>query len=326
MIFNPWGEKNNLKNLIDTNEEISVYGVFSNKRPIIQYEIKLYIQKKDDTISLMTNVDEKTGFRNLYIKIINENGLIENISRSEIYTGSEYLILGLQLLYLLNVKKCSIKDDSFVTCDEIDNFFHKKNMMEPYKKIPYKLLSTLRYGQTFYMRYGFKPYNEKYIKNGKILEDMTKKLLDLLDKLYDIKWDEIDNILNICQEVIKNGNNITNNKKWRKIQKENWTIYWNTICKSWNMFKKKYFDDNPNPMSPFRSFINYNQNDCFYFIDWLELYYHTYIKFNNINRYVFKNKVIEIPGLDYFREIKKILNSCKWINDDIHSLQPKMIQ
>ena len=29
-----------------------------------QHEIKLNIQKNDDTISLMTNVDEKTGFRN----------------------------------------------------------------------------------------------------------------------------------------------------------------------------------------------------------------------------------------------------------------------
>ena len=70
----------------------------------------------------------------------------------------------------------------------------------------------------------------------------------------------------------KNGNNITNNKKWRKIEKERWVIYWNTICKSWDMFKKKYYDDNPNPMSPFRSFIYYNQTDCYYFIDWLELY------------------------------------------------------
>lgn len=34
MIFNPWGEINNLRNLIDTNDKISVYGVFSNKRPL----------------------------------------------------------------------------------------------------------------------------------------------------------------------------------------------------------------------------------------------------------------------------------------------------
>jgi len=80
MIFNPWGEINNLKNLIDTNDKISVYGVFSNKRPLTQYEIKLNIQKNDDTISLMTNVDEKTGFRNLYIKITKDKGIIENIS------------------------------------------------------------------------------------------------------------------------------------------------------------------------------------------------------------------------------------------------------
>lgn len=323
MIFNPWGEINNLKNLIDTNDKISVYGVFSNKRPLTQHEIKLNIQKNDDTISLMTNVDEKTGFRNLYIKITKDKGIIENISKSEIYTGSEYLILGLQLLYLLSVKECSLKDDSFITCDEIDNFFHKKNMMEPYKKVPYKLLSSLRYGETFYMRYGFKPFNNDI--NSK-REDMTKKLFDLLDKLYNVKWNEIDVVLKRGNEVIKNGNDIMNNKKWRKIQKDSWITYWNTIYKSWELFKKKYHDDSPNPLSPFRSFIYYNQSDCYYFIDWLELYHHTYIKFNNINRYVFKNEIVEIPCLEHFREIKRILNSCKWINSNIHSLQPKMLQ
>ena len=103
MIFNPWGEINNFKNLIDTNDKISVYGVISNKRPLTQHEIKLNIQKNDDTISLMTNVDEKTGFRNLYIKITKDKGIIENISKSEIYTGSEYLQLFSEKLYFFQI-------------------------------------------------------------------------------------------------------------------------------------------------------------------------------------------------------------------------------
>jgi hypothetical protein len=49
------------------------------------------------------------------------------------------------------------------------------------------------------MRYGFKPYNEINSKR----EDMTKKLFDLLDKLYNVKWDEIDVVLKSGQEVIK---------------------------------------------------------------------------------------------------------------------------
>ena len=47
MIFNPWGEINNLRNIIDSNDKISVYGVFSNKRPLTQHEIKLNIQKRE---------------------------------------------------------------------------------------------------------------------------------------------------------------------------------------------------------------------------------------------------------------------------------------
>jgi hypothetical protein len=51
------------------------------------------------------------------------------------------------------------------------------------------------------MRYGFTPFNNDI--NSK-REDMTKKLFDLLDKLYNVKWDEIDDILKRGQEVIKN--------------------------------------------------------------------------------------------------------------------------
>ena len=109
MIFNPWGEINNLRNLIDTNDKISVYGVFSNKRPLTQHEIKLNIQKNDDTISLMTNVDEKTGFRSynvfrlhvLYIYRICLLHLIYNPVRYNVFRLHVQHIYRFYLLHLL---------------------------------------------------------------------------------------------------------------------------------------------------------------------------------------------------------------------------------
>ena len=46
MTFNPWGEINNLKDLINVNEQLIVYGVFTNKRPLIQHQIILNIQNQ----------------------------------------------------------------------------------------------------------------------------------------------------------------------------------------------------------------------------------------------------------------------------------------
>jgi len=204
MTFNPWGEINNLRHLIDSNEQIIVYGVFTSKRPMIQYEIELYIQKKDDLILLVTNKDFQPKFCNLYIKIKDKIGIIEINSESEIYSRSEYLILGLQLLYLLGVKECIFQDESFIN------------------KIPHKLINALQYGKTYYMNFGFKPYYEINTER----EDMTQKLLDLFDKLYEIKWEDIDNIL-------KNN-------------------------KDWEIFKEKFYNNTPKPLTPFRSFVNYN--------------------------------------------------------------------
>ena len=244
MTFNLWGEINNLKDLIIANEQIIVYGVFTSKRPMIQHEIQLYIKKNDDLLLLVTNKDFKPEYCNLYIKIKNKNGIIQINAESEIYSRSEYLILGLQLIYLLKIKECLFQDKSFI------------------------LVNSLQYGKPYYMNFGFMPYYEKNMERV----DMTQKLLKLFDKLYEIKWEDIDNVL-------KNN-------------------------KDWEIFKEKYYNI-PKPLSPFRSFVNYNENDF---------------------SFIFKNQIVEIPGLEYFREIKNILNSCKWINNDIHSYQPRMIK
>ena len=319
MTFNPWGFENNLEELINTQKEINIIGPISNITKE-RHIITLKIDKNDNEISLKSNLDSKTGLRFLYIKIKDDIGVLENISRSDIYYGTEYIILGLQLLYLLNIKISTLIDDSYFICDFRDNFFFKKSELEPYKKIPYKMISLFRFGNTFYMKFGYKPMSIEYDnKNKKIYKDESNAVYILLDNLYKIGWNEIDDILKNGIKMINECKEIKNNKNWRVIDQNKWIKYWNTIYNSWTHFKMKYYDETEFQYTPFRSFIMYDKNDCALFCDWLELYSHTYMNFMNINTYVFNNQIQEIPGIKDFSKLKILLNSCKWINNDVHS-------
>ena len=110
MIFDPWSEENNnLINLINNNE-FNILGPKSNKKKE-RFIIKLNVEKNNNNLILKSEFDKNTGLRYIYIKIYNDIGTIENISKSIIYSGSEYLMLSLQLLFLLNIKKVNLHDD-----------------------------------------------------------------------------------------------------------------------------------------------------------------------------------------------------------------------
>ena len=59
----------------------------------------------------------------------------------------------------------------------------------------------------------------------------------------------------------------------------------------------------------------FNEN-CKFFIDWLELFQITYTKYLTENYEVYENNkivTIEIPGIKLLNEINGILMECKWI-------------
>jgi hypothetical protein len=263
MIFDPWSEEsNNLINLINNNE-LNILGPKSNKKKE-RFVIKLNIENNNNCIILQSEINKNTGLRYIYIKIYNDIGTIENISKSTIYSGSEYLMLSLQILFLLNIKKANLHDDSYFICDELNNFFHKKTEMEPYK-----IISLLRFGNTSYMQFGFKPISKKFYT------DMSDNIYSLIDKLRKISWDDINNVLIKGVELINSGKNVKNNKDWRKLNQEKWIRYWMAIYNSWSSFKEKYYDNEEYPLTPFGSFAIYENADCALFCDWLELHPNT---------------------------------------------------
>ena len=97
--------------------------------------------------------------------------IIENISKSTIYSGSEYVILGLQIIYRLyghnKEYKCKLIDSSFFICDRKINLFRTKSneIITLKEEIQYKIISLLRFGTTFYMPFGFNAYNKNNMSN-----------------------------------------------------------------------------------------------------------------------------------------------------------------
>ena len=96
MIFDPWSdENNNLINIINNNNQLNILGPKSNKKKE-RFIINLNIEKNNNNIILKSDIDKNTGLRYIYIKVNNNIGTIENISKSTIYSGSEYLMLSLK--------------------------------------------------------------------------------------------------------------------------------------------------------------------------------------------------------------------------------------
>lgn len=139
----------------------------TNIRHIIEFKFEK-IEKNIYYLYTLNN-DESTDFKHLYLKIYENETIIKNISKSIIYSGSEYLLLGLQIIYRLSENKqnykCRLVDTSFFVCDRRINLFTKKEIKNKKEEIQHKIISLLRFGSTFYIPFGFLPYDKESMAN-----------------------------------------------------------------------------------------------------------------------------------------------------------------
>lgn len=310
-LYNPW----DLNNIIDihTNGEYLFIGPgkLSNDKNIIRKNIptKILIKNNGDTIICSIERGE-SGYKIFEIIIKNNNNHeahIENISRTSFYSGSDIMIFVLQILYRLNIKKCSLKDSSYINCNR-NNFFKTT-------EVPLKILKLLKNGNTFYSSFGFNPISK--INNSNVIR--TIKIL--IGSLYDIPWQELDEIIEAGKKQIDISNNTGKNINYNKFVIRNinkWKKYWISIYKSWKNFKNKYYLISN---SPFRAFATFNESNCGDFLEWLEIYSYTFTNFNKVIYYNFLNKKYEIPNIKIFNKLKDIINNVNWINNTITSQQ-----
>ena len=108
-ILDPW---NTSKIFSLKNGKNIILGPFIDKVSKIRHDIEfIYEDKGNNLYYLYTLYNDTTDFKHLYLKINSIETIIENISKSKIYSSSEYLILGLQIIYRLfsNIKNYRCK-------------------------------------------------------------------------------------------------------------------------------------------------------------------------------------------------------------------------
>jgi hypothetical protein len=312
-ILDAWDLSKNFELKIGKNIILGAETKKKNSETNIRYTIEFIFEKIDQEIYYLytLNNDDSIDFKHLYLKIYDNEIIIENISKSIIYSGSEYLLLGLQIIYRLSKYKenfkCKLIDTSFFICDRKINLFKKKTEEIKNKKeeIQHKIIFLLRFGSTFYMPFGFLPYDKISMINKN--NDIKK----IVFKLWEISWENIDNYINKMIVIVK-SNEYKNNLMIRNYSR--WYNYWINIYDSWNFFKNKYSTIS---LTPFRCFSNFTYNQCHEFINWLELYSFKYI---NYNQFIFNeiNKLnSEIAGIHLFKKLKKEVNNVYWINNTI---------
>lgn len=231
---------------------------------------------------------------------------IVSLEKSSIYSGRDFIYIGLKILKNLEINKVTLIDNSKINCN--NRTLNYGNRMFT-KDIQFNIISLLKDKKTYYMNFGFKPYIDNI--------NIEEQLKEIIESLYQIKWSDIENILlkgEKTLEYMKNGKkNILTNQLGR-INVDQWTLYWSIIRKSYNNFFSIYKDKYD---SPFLALKHFSKDKCKIFIDWLELYSLNTIYFKNITSYNFYNndrilKKIIIPGKDKIILLLELLRKIEW--------------
>jgi hypothetical protein len=344
MVIDPWDNKeiifpleqnqtqNNNKAIILVHGKNIIKGPFSAENKRYELEFNYYY----DTIQMcgcLNTINKTNNYNNISLKLYKDIAIIENISRSDIYRGSEYMLLALQIIYKLKYKKSMLQDLAYFSCDRKMNFF-SNNPTSKKMEIQNKLIYLLKFGSTFYMPFGYKPVikkNEINDFNNEIIEknngdyvDISNNIDILIEKLNNISWNDINNyIINI--KLLMNNDKLKNSNKifdFRIYNYKKWKTYWLNICKSWNIFYNKY---NSVVNSPFQAFSTFNKSECDIFINWLELYSFSVEQTQSYNSSIFNDNINNnlkiLAGINDFKKLKLLVEKCNWLNKNIR-LQP----
>ncbi len=335
MILDPW---NNEDFILNIGRNIIKGAVTKKNEDLTRHNLEFnYRYDMIQNCGVLHTINKTNNYNNIELKIFDDLVIIENISRSDIYRGSEYLLLALQIIYKLNIKQSKLTDMAYFTCDRKMNYFSNSNLeVERKTEIYNKLIYLLRFGSTFYMPFGYKPvinknnlnnfnYKNDIITNNTDSSDnnyinLSNIIEELLQKLFCITWNNIneyiDNINNILKNnKLKNSNKIFN---FRIYNYKKWKIYWNNIYISWNKYYSKY---NTIVDTPFRAFSLFTKKECDIFINWLELYSFSVQQIQTYNVSIFNNNINNnlkiLAGINDFKKLKYILYKCEWLNDNI---------
>ena len=117
----------------------------------------------NNNIYISTDTIGNSGFNNLYLEInlTTKKADIKKLEKSDVYSGTDFMLLGLRILQKLDINIVTLDDDSKIKC------VNRNNLNSSYTKdLQFNIISFFKYKKTFYMKFGFLPYiGTKNIKN-----------------------------------------------------------------------------------------------------------------------------------------------------------------
>ena len=182
--------------------------------------------------------------------------------------------LAIKILQKMDIHYCELEDNSIFICKIYNNTIIKNIRMN------YKIITLLKFGETYYMQFGFMP-----ISNN---ENKTKFLSIMIDRIKKYTWDSLNKFMNNTNTFI------TENRLY--------SIYYMNSYNKWKQFND-FFEIKYS--KPFSSFKEFNNSTCYLFETWLDFYIHSA---NNINLY---SSLIEKCKFNEFKNLYDVLLSVK---------------
>jgi len=257
--------------------------------------------KENNILSIEINRENNTAYIN-YIGKVEKNG-------TEIFSGSDMVKLILKILKNLNVDTVLLEDQSKDKCYKrlSNNNISSNRLLRMLfiEDVPYGMLSLLKNGKTFYMNFGFIPFNRNV--------NITDEINLLYNNIIEISWNDINNIIKKGNNTF-NRNNILYKQNPPILNIELWKKYWLIIEKSFNELYKQFGEKTK---GPFEAFKYYNKNNCIVFLNWLELYSFSCKLFDKVSYDFYNNngsiiKNIKIPFKIEFLDLIKKIRDVTW--------------
>lgn len=283
------------------------------------YKFTINLNEHDDIFFKMTTIQQNEfatlSIRNNFFTKIHDNREdqkksceLSNISKNDINSGKDLIEWAKIIAIVLGFTSMYLQDNSYITCPIRNKLFNRRFNKSKNHEFPLRTLSILKKRIGYYSNFNFYPYKKKINKRD-IIE---KKINNLFQT---VSWTDFDLFFSKLNETIgiikKNKKENIISKKFNK-NLNSWIKYFEEIKKNYDYLKDK-FKQLP---SPFYAFKYFNNENCKFFIDWLELFQITYTKYLTENYEVYENNkivTIEIPGIKLLNEINSILMECKWI-------------
>ena len=314
--------KNTLSPFINSNI-IYILGPMNRNMEEYVYKFRINLDEHGDTFFKMTTLQQNEfatlSIKNNYFTKIHDDQNhqrrsceLSNVSKNDINSGKDLIEWAKIIAIVLGFTSMYLQDNSYITCPTRNKLFNRRFDKSKDHEFPLRTLSILKKRIGYYSNFNFYPYkktNTNFVNKREMIEKKINTLFQTVSwSDFDVFFSKLNETINIIQKNKKD--NIISIKFNRNLN--SWIKYFEEIKKNYNYLKDKF---NQLP-SPFYAFKYFNNENCKFFIDWLELFQITYTKYLTENYEIYEdNKIttIEIPGIKLLNEINQILAECKWI-------------